>query len=393
MLNTEQKCPVVHAILDKFMIYALIVSFSLLPGCRSQMEGAGDSASSGKFVVIGYVPGMRGVLDETLIDATKLTHINYAFVNVKDSLAWLENLATDTINFRRLNKLKTINPSLKILISLGGWSWSNNFSDAVLTESSRKRFAASAAAIVKTYDLDGIDIDWEYPGMKGEDNVFRAEDRENFTLMFGALRSALDALDDGTGKTYQLTTAVPCFTRFIEMTEMGKVQQYLDYLNLMAYDFYVAGDTAGHHSNLYASGDYLKEQSGDRAVKEYENAGVPPEKIVLGIPFYGRSWYMKTADNLGINRPVDSLARGGGYAFVKDSISARPGFVRYWDEKAKAPYLFNADTKQLVSYDDEESVKIKCAYVKEHGMAGVMFWQYASDPKLYLLTAIDESRR
>jgi chitinase len=102
---------------------------------------------------------------------------------------------------------------------------------------------------------------------------------------------------------------------------------------------------------------------------------------------------MKTADNLGINRPVDSLARGGGYTFVKDSIATRPGFVRHWDMNAKAPFLFNAETNQLVSYDDEESVKLKCAYVRGHGMAGVMFWQYASDPKGYLLSAIDEARK
>ena len=242
-------------------------------------------------------------------------------------------------------------------------------------------------------DLDGVDIDWEYPGMKGQDNVFRAEDKENFTLMFRAIREELDSLSARTGKTYLLTTAIPCFTRFIEMTEMRKAQQYLDYINLMAYDFYVSGDTAGHHSNLFPSENFNKEQSGDRAFKEYTQAGVPPQKLVLGIPFYGRSWYMKSDDNRGIGRGVDSLARGGGYTFVKDSIAIRPGFVRYWDDKAKAPYLWNAETKQLVTYDDEESVKLKCAYVREHKMAGVMFWQYASDPKEYLINAIHETRQ
>ena len=346
-----------------------------------------------EFVVIGYVPGFRGEIDENTIDAKKLTHINYAFVNVRDSLAWLENVATDTVNFRKLNSLKKINPDLKILFSVGGWGWSDFFSDAVLTESSRETFARSNAKIVEDYDLDGVDIDWEYPGMRGQDNIFRPEDKENFTLMFQALREALDELTSRTGKKYLLTTAIPCFTRFIEMTEMDKAQQYLDYINLMAYDFYVAGDTAGHHSNLYPSENYDKEQSGDRAYQEYTKAGVPAEKLVLGIPFYGRSWYMKTADNHGINRPVDSLARGGGYTFIKDSLATRPGFIRYWDKKAQAPYLFDSQTNQLVSYDDEESVKLKCAYVREHGMAGVMFWQYASDPKEYLLNAIDETRK
>lgn len=349
--------------------------------------------SPSDFVVIGYVPGFRGIIDESTIDATMLTHINYAFVNVRDSMAWLENIATDTVNFRNLNKLKKINPDLKIMFSVGGWGWSDFFSDAVLTESARRKFARTNAAIVHAYDLDGVDIDWEYPGMRGEDNVFRAEDKENFTLMFKALREELDVLSKKTGKKYFLTTAIPCFTRFIEMTEMGKAQQYLDYINLMAYDFYVAGDTAGHHSNLYPSENYDKEQSGDRAFREYTRAGVPAEKLVLGIPFYGRSWYMNTTEHHGINRGVQALARGGGYTFIKDSIATRPGFVRHWDEKAKAPYLFNETTRQLVTYDDEESVTLKCQYVRDHKMAGVMFWQYASDPKKYLLTAIHETKQ
>jgi chitinase len=99
---------------------------------------------------------------------------------------------------------------------------------------------------------------------------------------------------------------------------------------------------------------------------------------------------MTTDDNRGINRPVDSVTRGGGFTEIKDSIMTRPGFTRYWDEKAQGPYLWNADTRQLVTYDDEESMRIKCEYVKAKGMAGIMFWQYASDPKEYLLTAANE---
>ena len=379
-----------HSASLTIFLAALFVAIS----CSAPQDtGTTTNPDSDQFVVIGYVPGFRGEIDETTIDATMLTHINYAFVNVRDSMAWLERLETDTVNFRKLNKLKKINPDLKILFSVGGWGWSDFFSDAVLTESSRDKFARTNAAIVRDYDLDGVDIDWEYPGMRGEDNVFRPEDKQNFTLMFKALREELDAMSATTGKKYLLTTAIPCFTRFIEMTEMDKAHQYLDLINLMAYDFYVAGDTAGHHSNLFASEDFQKEQSGDRAFKEYTKAGVPARKLVLGIPFYGRSWYMKTGDNHGINRAVDSLARGGGYTFVKDSIATRPGFERHWDDKAKAPYLWNAKTKQLVSYDDEESVTLKCDYVREHGMAGVMFWQYASDPKKYLLTAINKTKQ
>jgi chitinase len=208
--------------------------------------------------------------------------------------------------------------------------------------------------------------------------------------MFKSLRETLDVLSTETGKTYQVTTALPSFPRLFEVTEMGRAATYLDYINIMAYDFYVNGDTAGHHSNLYHSDNYDREDSGNKAVDLYIKAGVPSEKLVLGIPFYGRSWFMKTEDNHGINRQVDSVTRAGGYTYIKDSMLIRPGFERHWDDKAKAPYLWNAETHQLVVYDDEESVEVKCEYVKEKNMAGIMFWQYASDPKEYLLTAVNK---
>ena len=370
--------------------FCLLLIAIFIIACKSGQESIQQTPVKNKLVIIGYVPGFRGELDADTIDAKKLTHINYAFVDVKDSMAWLTNLATDSINFRKLNYLKKDNPDLKILISIGGWAWSENFSDAVLTENSRKKFAQTSAAIVEQYNLDGVDIDWEYPGMRGEDNVFRTEDKENFTLMFKAIREELDKLSTKTGKVYQVTTALPCFPRLFEVTNMGEAAKYLDYVNIMAYDFYVSGDTAGHHSNLYHSESYENEDSGNKAYDLYTMAGVPSEKLVLGIPFYGRSWFMKTDDNMGINRQVDSVTRGGGYTFLKDSIMIKPGFVRHWDDKAKVPYLWNPETRQLVTYDDEESIQHKCEYIKAKNMGGVMFWQYASDPKEYLLTAVNE---
>ena len=141
----------------------LFLLFISLVSCEEKPKAP---PSSLKKVIVGYVPGFRGNLDQLSIDANKLTHINYAFVDVQDSMAWLTNIETDTVNFRILNKLKKVNPDLKILISIGGWSWSGNFSDAVLTPSSRKKFAKTSVEIVANNDLDGVDIDWEYPGQK-----------------------------------------------------------------------------------------------------------------------------------------------------------------------------------------------------------------------------------
>lgn len=368
---------------------AALVIVLVLGCCKNVKDEIAVNGYGPSKVIIGYVPGFRGVLNTAGIDPNKLTHINYAFVNVKDSAAVLTNIGTDTVNFRKLNGLKRLNPQLKIMLSLGGWSWSENFSDAVLTASSRKKFAESCLILLERYYLDGIDIDWEYPGMKGEDNVYRPEDREHFTLMFKELRQELDILSTHTGKTYVLTTALPCFEGILTVTDMHEVSKYVDYINLMGYDFYVSGVKAGHHANLYASESYGDEDSVDKAFNLYTAAGVPPEKLVLGVPFYGRSWIMKSDDNRGINRAVESVAKGGGYTFIHDTLIHQAGFVRYWDEKARAPYLWNAAKRQLVSYDDEESIREKCDFVKSHNMGGVMFWQYASDPKEYLLDAVN----
>ena len=155
----------------------------------------GNSQTRSGKVIIGYVGGFRGLVNTSIIQPQKLTHINYAFVDVKDNRAWLHYEKTDTVNFRNLNLLKQQNPELKILISIGGWTWSGKFSDAVLTDTSRQRFVASAVDIIKKYDLDGIDIDWEYPSLQGlTGNVFRPEDKQNFVLLFKELRRQTDSL-------------------------------------------------------------------------------------------------------------------------------------------------------------------------------------------------------
>jgi chitinase len=348
-------------------------------------------APAKKHVVIGYVGGFRGEINTNQIDVSKLTHINYAFVNVQSNRAHLTNLATDSINFRKLNSLKKVNRDLQILISIGGWAWSENFSDAVLTDTARAAFARSAVDIMHRYQLDGIDIDWEYPAIPGEaGNVYRPEDKQNFTLMFRDVRHQLDSLEKLTGRKYLLTTAVGGFSKFIQNTDMASAAKYLDYVNLMTYDYSGSG-TAGHHTNLFASGNNPAENAGDRAVREYIAAGVPASKLVMGIAFYGRSWILAGNTDPIMSNAVLSNARSGGYTYLKDSLVDKNGFKRYWDNKANAPYLFNSTTKQFISYDDETSVKAKCDYVMKNNMGGVMFWEYSSDPKLYLLNTITEA--
>ena len=342
-----------------------------------------------KPVIIGYVGGFRGLIATDSIDVWRLSHINYAFIDIKDNRAWLHNEATDTINLRKLSELKKINPDLKILISIGGWSWSKNFSDATLTDTSTRNFALSAVAIVSRFNLDGIDIDWEYPGMIGDNNIFRPDDKQHYTNLFKELREGLDSLSLTTHMKYYVTTAVGGSQAYIDHTEMEKVQQYNDYINIMTYDYAGAwSPITGHHTNLYTSSGDSNQSSAHKSIQAFIAAGVPPAKIVIGMAFYGKGWQMESTDNNGLYRKPLKGARGGGFSYLKDSLINKNGYKEYWDAAAKAPYLFNGEKKIFISYDNERSVKAKCKYVKQHDLAGAMFWEYNSDKKKYLLKVI-----
>lgn len=365
--------------------------FILILLCLNTAGVFAQTPKKHKYIVNGYVGGFRGLVKTELIDVSKLTHINYAFVNVQDSMAVLTNLATDSTNFRKLNELKRINPDLKILISIGGWAWSENFSDAVLTESSRIKFARSGVDIIRQFDLDGVDIDWEYPGMKGEEgNIYRPEDKENFTLMFKAFREELDKLAQEKGKKYLLTAAVGGSKSFIEHTDMGALAQYMDYVLIMTYDYGGRNGTVGHHTNLYADKNDPEMSSADRSVRNFIAAGLPAHKIGLGAAFYGKGWEAESAINNGLGQKRVKPVQGGGYTKIKDTMIDQNGYKKYYDKKAKAPYLFNAETKTFITYEDEKSVKGKCKYIKKNKLAGIFFWEYFSDPKGYLLTEISK---
>jgi chitinase len=374
----------------KNLILLFFASLTLfVAGCKSEDKQENAAAdSTGKPAVIGYVGGFHGLLHTEEIDVEKLTHINYAFVDVKEGKAFLSNLKTDSTNFRNLNLLKKRNPDLKILISLGGWTWSENFSDAVLTDSLRQVFAKSSVDIIREYDLDGVDIDWEYPGIPGEEgNVYRPEDKENYTLMFEALRKELDAFEKESGKKKMLTTATAGFISFLNTTEMGKASEYLDFVNLMTYDLF-QGDTVVHHANLYQSDKYNSQHSVDKAVKAFHAAGVPMNKLVVGIPFYGRMFKVKKLEK-GFGQKQLAQEYREGYTYFKDSLVNKKGFKAFRDEVAKVPYLVNEKTGEILMYEDEESVREKCKYVLDNKLGGVMFWEYGSDPKNYLLNEID----
>jgi chitinase len=340
-------------------------------------------------VIIGYVFAQDRVLDPATIAAEKLTHINYAFADLKEGRV-VEGFAHDAENYRVLTSLRARNADLKILVSVGGWTWSGGFSDAALTAKSRGRFVESAVSFVRRHDLDGVDVDWEYPGMVGNGNVFRAEDKANFTALMAELRAALDKDGKRRGRRYLLTIAAGASDDFLEHTQMGAVQPFLDYVNLMTYDFRGAWSAeAGHHSNLYVNPADPAQRSADRAVRAFLDAGVPAGKLVLGVPFYGQAWAEVNPAGDGLYQP--GLAPHKGMETKYGSLAAlvdQPGWVRRWDAAAQAPFLWNAERRVFIGYDDPESLRVKSRYIREHGLAGAMFWEYGGDPTGALLETL-----
>src|SRR6202453_788021 len=142
-------------------------------------------------MVVGYVFPQDAALQPGQIDAHRLTRVNYAFANIKDG-RMVTGFASDAQNFAMLTGLKKENPSFTVLISVGGWLWSNNFSDMSLTSKSRSVFIQSVMEFLRLYHLDGLDIDWEYPGLAGSSQNFRSEDTHNFTLLLKELRHQFD---------------------------------------------------------------------------------------------------------------------------------------------------------------------------------------------------------
>jgi len=197
-------------------------------------------------------------------------------------------------------------------------------------------------------------------------------------------------------KSRQLTTHIFASLTPWQITQLARHPHRpytLDYVNVMSYDFKEGGDSlSGHHTNLLGSPDDPSHRSTDQAIKDFEAAGVPAAKLVVGIAFYGHGWKMKTDDNHGLYRPSTGPFRvHGGYTYIKDSLVGQDGYHRYWDRKAKAPYLFQPQEKIFISYDDERSVKAKCKYTEKNQLAGVMFWEYFADRKGYLLNEIDKT--
>jgi chitinase len=407
-------------------------------GAASAEPARGSQKDSRSTQVVGYFTewGIYGrqyrVKDvATSGSAARLDVINYAFGNVapdadgdivcKLADEWADYQTSWTAdqsvtgeevtwprpilgNFQQLQALKTLYPNLKVMISLGGWTFSKYFSDAALTDASRQEFVSSCVDLFIKGNLpdpgwggmggpgaaagvfDGIDLDWEWPGSEGNaGNIIRPEDKQNFTKLVDEFRNQLDDYGETTGEHYLLTSFLPAARAKIDAGfEVGKIFGSLDFGTVQGYDLHGAWETlTNHQSNLYTSKEDPASPrfSVDDTVRAYLARGAPSSELVIGVPFYSRGWTGVAATNHGLYQLSSGPAPGvwesgvNDYKVTKGLLSS--GFTRYWDGKAFASWLFDGTT--FWTFDDAKVMKHKAHYVLKNDLGGIMFWELSGD--------------
>jgi len=363
--------------------------------------------------------------------AARLSVINYAFANVAPDSSgnvvckladeWADYqkpwAAAESVdgqevtwprpilgNFQQLQALKAQYPKLKVLISLGGWTFSKYFSVAAMTKDARETFVSSCIDLFIKGNIpapgwggmggpgaaagvfDGIDIDWEWPASEGNTgNVISDQDKGNNTRLLEEFRKQLDGYGKTTKKDYLLTQFLPAAPAKIEAGfEVKKIFKYLDFGAVQGYDLHGAWEpVTNHQSNLHtaASDPSNPRFSVEDTVSTYLGGGAPPEALVVGVPFYSRGWTGVASANHGLYQTASGPAPGTWEAGVDDYKVAKgllgSGFTRYEDGEAGAAWLFDGTT--FWTFDDPSVMRAKTRYVNENKLGGIMFWELSGD--------------
>ncbi len=311
------------------------------------------------------------------LPAKKLTHIIFSFCHLKGNKLAVDN-SRDSTTIRKLVALKAINPNLKVMISLGGWSGCEQCSDVFSTSAARDEFSKSVLALNTYFGTDGLDLDWEYPTIEGfPGHAFKPEDKANFTALCQSLRTTL-------GEKYELSFAAGGFTKFIdESVDWAAVVPLVDRVNVMTYDL-VGGyaTVTGHHTPLYSNPK--QKESTDNAIQSLIKLGVPRNKLVVGGAFYARVWENVADANNG-------LYQAGTFKQSVDYRDWKPyfdGFEVFWDKTSQAPYRYHRAKKLFATYDDKRSLALKTKYAIDHKLNGIMFSALSLDKNDDLLDAI-----
>ena len=324
------------------------------------------------------------------ISASGLTVLNYAFATIGTDLRIAANDSNiDYSNFSKLRALKSAYPSLRTVISIGGWDGSQRFSDAALTDASRIAFADSVIAFIKTNGFDGVDIDWEYPTGGGlSTNVFRSVDKTNFGLLLKTLRAKLDRQGISDNKHYILSFAGEASGSYAAGIGIANIAQYVDYGMIMTYDIHGNWDTyTDFNAPLYIPSGISPQYktSVDSAVRSWLNYGFPANKMVMGVPFYGYAYQGVPNGNNGLWQHYTSGA-AVGYDTIQSRYAANSSFTKFYDSAAMVPWLFNGST--FVSYDDTSSIRQKAQYAVSKNLLGVGAWELSFDRSGTLLRTV-----
>lgn len=386
--STYSSGPSTHLGLNLNLASRLLSGLVCFAALANHNAFASSRDNEPSFRIIGYVSDAKKLPP---VSARKLDVINFAFAKVNPRHEVFLPGETASNSLATLTGLRKDNPKLKVVLSIGGWG-AGNFSEAAATASARKTFIDTSTALMLAHDLDGLDIDWEYPTQPGPGISHSPADRENFSLLLEELRARLDTLGRKPRRHYLLTIAA-ADGKAAQGLELARIAKVLDYINLMTYDFYGSlNRTTGHHAGLHASALAPAEsRNATRAVDEFLAGGVPPRKIHLGLAFYGRRFGDVSPEHDGLYQP---FASDGGYVTwqqIQRNFLDKGGFVRHWDEAAQSAWLWNAAERKLISYDDPQALKVKAAFVRERGLGGVMYWEQSTDPDEQLLDVVREA--
>ena len=320
----------------------MAAALGVLVSCGSVKSGEEAIAASRESkVVVAYVTSWS----EVMPDPQYMTHINYAFGHVNESFNGVK--IDNEERLRQIVDLRKQKPELKVLLSIGGWG-SGRFSEMAANDEYRRAFAADCDRVVKEFALDGIDIDWEYPTSSMANISSSPDDTENFTLLMQDIRAAI-------GNEKELTLATVASARYIDFKA---ILPSVDFVNIMAYDM---ASAPKHHSALYPSG-HSGDITSDGAVTAHLKAGVPPSKLVMGMPFHGRG--------------------GDGYPSFQDYNKVGNTDTQYtekWDEVAQVPYLADKNDTLVFGFENPRSLAIKCQYILDKDLLGGMYWDYSGD--------------
>lgn len=362
--------------------------------------GAEPAPAPGNRPVIGaYYAGWNSAnYPVSLIPADRITHLFYAFSTIENGECVVDDNAA--ANFAALAALKRAHPHLRTLISIGGWG-AGGFSDASLTRESRRALASSCLELF--FDrypgsFDGVDLDWEFPVYGGPTEITdRPEDRRNMTLLSQEFRRQLDRRDH----RLLLTAALPAGRLQTDgpydpavSFDLGALGRVLDFINLMTYDM---GTGFSAVSTFNAP---LREVAADplaqpmrrwnnvtNAVRFYRAHGVPADRLVLGVPFYGRGFQVTSAGpNHGLYQPYEATFSPGGYRNIKDLLDD-PEWTQHWHPVAASPWLYNVAERRFVSFETPASILIRAKHAKQNGLLGTFMWELSDDDSEYSLLA------